>query len=64
MSKQWVTIHEHKGYHIKNLNNAEKDDDLGYKVDSVELWSNSYPTVFDAIAAIDALVNGNERKNS
>lgn len=50
---EWITVHQHKGYDIKVLQNAGPDDEQGYKVDSWVLWANSYPTIGNAVTAID-----------
>lgn len=57
MTKEWVKVYSHKGFDIKILSGAEVGDEMGYKVDSWVLWANTYPTVADAIAAIDEMTN-------
>lgn len=57
LMKEWVKVCTHKGFDIKVLNGAEEGDEFGYKVDSWVLWADTFPTVADAIAAIDELTN-------
>jgi hypothetical protein len=56
--KTWKTIYKYRDYEIKILDLAEIGDDLGYKVE--EISDKSFPTLVDAIKAIDKVGDMNK----
>jgi len=51
--KQWTTVLRHKGYEIQTLDGADAGDCMDYRIQP-PISEQTYPTIGDAIAAIDS----------
>lgn len=52
--KAWITVYKHKVHEIKILNGAEIGDCMDYKVEPALPGHETFPTVGDAVVAIEA----------